>query len=100
MKTLWLKETGEPKQFEAVDAREIMIKSDQYTDVDPDPSDSVAAVPAANVEQPFRREPVGDETPENPRQQPVIRNAPDGGSHVPPPPGAPVLHKPAHGKHK
>lgn len=98
MKTLWLKETGEPKEFEAVDAREILAKSDQYTDVNPNPSDSVAAVPVANVENEFRREPVGADTPEVPREQPIIRNAVDGASHVPPPPGAPVPQK--HGKHK
>lgn len=45
MKTLWLKETGEPKSFEAVDAREILAKSDLYTDVDPAPVESPPLAP-------------------------------------------------------
>ena len=104
MKTLWLKETGEPKAFEPVDAREILAKSDQYTDVNPDPSDSMPAVPVASVENEFRREPVGADTPEKPREQPIVRNAVEGSSHVappPPPPAAakPVLHAPHKPKH-
>ena len=83
MKTLWMKQTGEARQYDAVDAKEILRNSpDLYTDIDPNPPNAeevattLAAAPqdVANVENEYRREPVGDNPPEAPRDQPIIRN--------------------------
>lgn len=98
MKTLWHKKTGEARQFESVDAREILVTSDEYTEVNPEGQ----PVPVASVENEFRREPVGDDAPEKPRDQDVVRN-PTGDAPAPPPPppvaAKPVLHAPAKPKH-
>ncbi len=83
MKTLWNKKTGEAREYESVDAREIMTASpDVYTDVNPkgspkDPDgDGVEGAPqnVANVENEFRREPVGDNPPAQERDEVIIRN--------------------------
>jgi hypothetical protein len=83
MKTIWNKQTGEAREYEAVDAREILAKSpDIYTDQNPkgdakDPDgDGYKGSPqnVANVENEFRREPVGDNPPAKPRDEAVIRN--------------------------
>lgn len=99
MKTLWDKNSGEPRIVESVDAREIMKHhGDQFTDVNPnggEPQDGSLPVPVQNVENEFRREPVGDDTPEKLREQAIIRNPIDGAPHasitpppaVTPPPG-------------
>lgn len=90
MKTLWNKETGEKREYEAVNAKEILQHSpDLYTDVDPDPpkkdkdgnlvdkdGNPVGTGPqnVANVENEFRREPVGDDVPGPEREGVIIRN--------------------------
>lgn len=85
MKTIWDKKTGEPREVEAIDAREILANSpDLYTDVDPNPfkvsndpdKDGVEGAPqnVANVENEFRREPVGDDPPAKDRDETIIRN--------------------------
>lgn len=84
MKTIWNKQTGEAKAYEAVDAREILANSpDIYTDQDPkggDPKDpdkdgfEGAPQNVANVENEFRREPVGDDPPAKERDEVIIRN--------------------------
>lgn len=83
-KVLWNKQTGEAAEYDGVDAREILATSpDLYTDVDPnarkkgDPDgDGYDGAPqnVANVENEFRREPVGDNPPATERDQVVIRN--------------------------
>lgn len=81
MKMIWNKETGEARGYETVDAREILKNSDLYTDVDPNEDKKsgeeqpLHPVNVANVENEFRREPVGMDNPEKPREQPIIRNA-------------------------
>lgn len=84
MKTLWNKQTGEAREYEGVDAREILEQSPEiYTDVDPngaDPKDpdgdgfEGAPQNVANVENEFRREPVGDDPPAKERDEVIIRN--------------------------
>lgn len=84
MKTIWNKQTGEAKEYESVDAREILANSpDLYTDFDPkeaDPKDpdgdgfEGGPQNVANVENEFRREPVGDDVPGKERDVAVIRN--------------------------
>ena len=82
MKTIWNKQTGEARAYEAVDAREILKNSPNiYTDVDPgkakDPDgDGKEGGPqnVANVENEFRREPVGDDVPAPEREGTIIRN--------------------------
>jgi hypothetical protein len=83
MKTIWNKQTGEAAEYEGVDAREILANSDLYTDVDPnggnakDPDgDGFEGAPqnVANVENEFRREPVGDNPPAKERDEAIIRN--------------------------
>jgi len=83
MKTIWNKETGEARSVESVDAREILNASpDLYTDVNPkgdadDPDgDGRPGGPqnVANVENEFRREPVGDDVPARGREGTIIRN--------------------------
>ena len=63
---------------DSVDAREILASAPElYTDVDPNaPSEEVSAQPnVSEVENEYRREPVGDNPPEAPRQRTIIRNA-------------------------
>jgi hypothetical protein len=84
MKTIWNKQTGEAAEYESVDAREILANSpDLYTDVDPGGADPVdpdgdgfegAPQNVANVENEFRREPVGDDPPAKEREEVIIRN--------------------------
>lgn len=84
MKTLWNKQTGKPELFESVDAREVMALSpDLYSETDPkdgDPKDpdkdGLEGAPqnVANIENEFRREPVGDNPPAKERDQTIIRN--------------------------
>jgi hypothetical protein len=84
MKTIWNKQTGESAEYESVDAREILNNSpDIYTDADPkgaDPADpdgdgfEGGPQNVANVENEFRREPVGDDVPEAERDVAIIRN--------------------------
>jgi hypothetical protein len=84
MKTIWNKQTGESAEHESVDAREILANSpDIYTDVDPsgaDPKDpdgdgfEGGPQNVANVENEFRREPVGDDVPAPERDVAIIRN--------------------------
>lgn len=84
MKTIWNKQTGEPAEYESVDAREILANSpDLYTDVDPDGGDPKdpdgdgfegAPQNVASVENEFRREPVGDDPPAAEREEVIIRN--------------------------
>jgi hypothetical protein len=83
MKTIWNKETGEAREYEGVDAREILANSPElYTDVDPkggNPKDldgDGEGTPqnVANVENEFRREPVGDNPPAKERDEVIIRN--------------------------
>lgn len=84
-KVLWNKETGEAREYEGVDAREILAASpDLYTDEDPsgakgknDPDgDGFQGAPqnVASVEGEFRREPVGDDPPAKERDEVIIRN--------------------------
>lgn len=83
-KVIYNKKTGEALEYEGVDAREILKNSpDLYTDVNPkgaskkDPDgDGLEGEPVnvANVENEFRREPVGDDPVEKPRDQAIIRN--------------------------
>jgi hypothetical protein len=84
MQTIWNKKTGEAREYEGVDAREILANSpDLYTDVNPkggnpkDPDgDGFEGAPqnVANVENEFRREPVGSNPPAKERDQAIIRN--------------------------
>lgn len=82
MKTIWNKQTGVASSYEGVDAREILANSpDIYTDVDPngakDPDgDGFEGGPqnVANVENEFRREPVGNDVPAKERDEAIIRN--------------------------
>lgn len=84
MKTIWNKQTGESAEYESVDAREILNNSpDIYTDTDPkgaDPADpdgdgfEGGPQNVANVENEFRREPVGDDVPAAERDVAIIRN--------------------------
>lgn len=83
MKTIWNKQTGVARDYESVDAREIMKNSDVYTDQNPNPGDpkdpdrdGVKAGPqnVATVENEFRREPVGDDVPGPEREGVIIRN--------------------------
>jgi len=83
MKTIWNKETGEAREYESVDAREILKNSDVYTDVNPKPGDPKdpdrdgkegGPQNVANVENEFRREPVGDDVPVKEREGVIIRN--------------------------
>lgn len=82
MKMLWNKETGEAREYEAVDAREMVKNSpDLYTDQNPNPGndpdgDGKEGAPqnVASVENEFRREPVGDDPPVKERDQVIIRN--------------------------
>lgn len=88
MKTIWNKKTGEPREYEAVDAREILTNSpDLYTDVDPNAKKSTKGMDpdgdgreghpqnVANVENEFRREAVGDDPPPaEERTETIIRN--------------------------
>lgn len=82
-KIIWNKQTGEAHEYEGVDAREILENSPGiYTDVDPngDPKDpdgdgfEGAPQNVANVENEFRREPVGDNPPAKERDEVIIRN--------------------------
>lgn len=86
-KVLWNKKTGQAKEYEGVDAREILERSPElYTDVDPnapkkgaknDPDgDGFEGAPqnVATVENEFRREPVGDNPPAKERDEVIIRN--------------------------
>jgi hypothetical protein len=78
-KVLWNKETGQPREYDTVDAREILAANpDLYTDVDPNAKEGEEQAPAlqnvANVENEFRREPVGANPPDLEREQPIIRN--------------------------
>lgn len=82
-KVIWNKQTGEAAEYEGVDAREILACSpDIYTDVNPhgdakDPDgDGFEGAPqnVANVENEFRREPVGDNPPAQERDEVIIRN--------------------------
>lgn len=81
--TIWNKQTGEAFEYEGVDAREILDQSpDIYTDVNPngdakDPDgDGFEGAPqnVANVENEFRREPVGSNPPAQERDEVIIRN--------------------------
>lgn len=83
MKTIWNKQTGEAREYESVDAREILKHSDVYTDHNPrggDPKDpdgdGIKGAPQneASVQDEFRREPVGDDPPAKERDQVIIRN--------------------------
>jgi|GEM_PF-5200935 len=79
MKVIWNKETGEAHSYESVDAREILKNSDVYTDQDPNPEKDkdgkiVGPQNVANVENEFRREPVGDDVPGSDRVGVIIRN--------------------------
>ena len=82
MKVLYEKSTGKPREYEAVDAREILKNSpDLYTDANPNPPDDPdgdgfkgAPVNEGTVQDEFRREPVGDDPPEATREQVIIRN--------------------------
>ena len=72
----WSKETGSSADYDAVDAREILERApDFYTDVDPNPA-AAAGIPTnvAAMDE-FRREPVGEETPESERVGSILRNA-------------------------
>lgn len=81
--TIYDKKTGEALEYEGVDAREILERSpDLYTAEvpgakakDPD-GDGFEGAPqnVANVENEFRREPVGANPPEAPREEVIIRN--------------------------
>lgn len=84
-KVLWNKQTGEAREYEGVDAREILAASpDLYTDEAPnaakgknDPDgDGFEGAPqnVASVEKEFRREPVGDDPPAPERDVAIIRN--------------------------
>lgn len=78
--TIYDKKTGEAREYEGVDAREILANSDQYTAVSPDATDpdgdgfEGAPQNVANVENEFRREPVGANPPAAPREEVIIRN--------------------------
>jgi hypothetical protein len=84
---LWNKDTGEASEYEGVDAREILARSpDLYSTEAPakkrsrvknDPDgDGIEGAPqnVANVENEFRREPVGTNPPAQERDEVVIRN--------------------------
>lgn len=99
-KVLWNKQTGEAREYEGVDAREILATSPElYTDEDPtagkkgknDPDgDGVegAPQPVANVENEFRREPVGDNPPAAERDEVIVRNSVTDTPLMAPPAGA------------
>lgn len=84
MKVLWEKSTGKAREYESVDAREMLKNSpDLYTDVDPNPPDKDdpdgdgkkgAPQNVGNVENEFRRKAIGDQPPEKERDQVVILN--------------------------
>lgn len=74
-KVLWNKETGEAKEYEGVDAREILERSPElYTDVDPSGEPLIVPQNEADVHDEFMREPVGDDPPKAGEETPVIRN--------------------------
>lgn len=103
-KVIWNKETGEAREYEGVDAREILATSpDIYTDVDPaagkkgknDPDgDGFEGAPqnVANVENEFRREPVGADPVAKERDEVIVRNPVTDTPRMAPAPGeaAPV----------
>jgi hypothetical protein len=98
---LWNKDTGEASEYEGVDAREILARSpDLYSTEAPaakrrgraknDPDgDGVEGAPqnVANVENEFRREPVGSNPPAQERDEVVIRNPVTDNPRMAPPAG-------------
>ncbi len=88
MITIWNIKTGEPRICEPVDAREILLRSSEWTTVDPNPPAAPQPQPEKRDAEIYRREPVGENPPEAPivRDGPVIKNPTGASRGVPAPP--------------
>jgi hypothetical protein len=73
---LWTKATGTYADYDSVDAREILERSDLYTNVNPNPDEAKPIVPPnVSAADEYRCEPVGEQTPGPERTQTILRNA-------------------------